>query len=99
MPIQVFSTYEEARDFAVNYYREYNLSYVPENIKKGMIHNALGYVTFDLLFKKLDYASSSIMNAMNAFVGERLLQYLEYKAKNSQEQEIKKAQEYQMLIE
>lgn len=99
MSIQIFETYEEARDFAENYSKQYNLSYIPEDIKLDIISDALSNTIWGLLAKNIDYASSDVMNAMNKFVGEELLSYLEWKVKNEQEQKVIKAQEYQTLTE
>ena len=81
-PIQVFETYDEAIEFAYKYSEELDLSYVPEEAKKHIIHDAMGSVHLGILLKDPAWASSDIMNEIGRQVGWNLLQYMEWHAKN-----------------
>ena len=84
--IQEFETVDEALEFAYKYSEELNLSYVPVETRKDIIHDAMGSVHMGILLKDPAWASSDIGNEINKEVGQNLLRYMEWKAKNPGEE-------------
>ena len=81
-PIQIFETYDEAIDFLYKHIKTYDLSYISEERKKDILHDASGSVHLDILLRHTDWASSDIRNECDRQVGWNLLRYMEWKAKN-----------------
>jgi len=80
--LQEFETYDEALDFLYKTAKEYDLSYIPKEQKKDILQNALASAHMDVICKDIDWGSSDIRNRLNKLVGEGLLQYMEWKIKN-----------------
>ena len=81
MGITIFKTEDEAITFLNEQLSLFDLSYVPEDIKKDILHDASGHISLLLILGKIEKASSDILNELNKEVGAGLLNYMEYNAK------------------